>query len=106
MNQQKDQNKYLWISINEGNLYGHIKKLKQKCEVISKEIETIRIKESGSERRNESPIKTFWSLSYGSTDIWNRGMVKHKKEGIMEIERIQGKAFKRIFDFLEWMKSP
>ena len=59
-----------------------------------------------SERRNESPVKTFWSLSYGSTDIWNRSMEIHKKEGIMEIERIQGKAFKRIFYLLQWMKSP
>ena len=38
--QKTNKYKYLGITINEGHLKGHIEELKQKCEIISREIET------------------------------------------------------------------
>ena len=52
--------KYLRITINEeGNLKGHIEELKQKCEAINRETETIGTKNQVGREERKSLLKLF-----------------------------------------------
>ena len=52
--------KYLRITINEeGNLKGHIEELKQKCEAINRETETIGTKNQVGKEEIKSQLKLF-----------------------------------------------
>ena len=96
--QRTKKYKYLGITINEeGNLKGHIEELKQKCEAISREIEIIGSRNQVGKEEIRVQLKLFEAcfmpaLIYG-IEAW--GCIK--KEEMKEIERIQGKALKRIF---------
>ena len=83
--------KYLGITADEeGNLIEHIEELNQMCEAISREIKTTGLKNREGEYK--SPIKTFCSLFYVSTDIWYRRTGIQKKG-----KSIQGNSLKKIF---------
>ena len=91
--------KYLGITINEeGNLKGCIGELKQMSEGISKEIEIIGSRNQVGNEEIRVQLKLFFepcfmpALIYG-IEAW--GCIK--KEEMKKIERIQGKALKRIF---------
>ena len=96
--QRTDKYKYLGIEMNEeGNLNGHIEYLKRKGETVSREIEAIGAKNQVGREQVRVQLKLLEAcyipaILYG-IEAW--GYLK--KEEIKELERLQGKALKRIF---------
>ena len=89
---------YLGITINEeGNLEEHIKVIARKCETISREIDAIGAKNQVGKEEIRVKLKLFdtclmTALTYGMEAWANIRSVE-----MWEIEKIQGKALKRIF---------
>ena len=89
---------YLGITINEeGNLEEHKKVISRKCETISREIDAIGAKNQVGKEEVRVKLKLFdtclmTALTNGMEAWENIGLVEMK-----EIEKIQGKALKRIF---------
>ena len=89
---------YLGITINEeGNLEEHIKVIARKCETISREIDAIGAKNQVGKEEIRVKLKLFdtclmTALTYGMEAWANIRSVEMR-----EIEKIQGKALKRIF---------
>ena len=89
---------YLGITINgEGNLEEHIKVIARKCEIISREIDAIGAKNQVGKEEIRIKLKLFdtylmTALTYGM-DAW----ANIRSVEIRKIEKIQGKALKRIF---------
>ena len=89
---------YLGITINEeGSLEEHMKVIAKKCETISREIDAIGAKNLVGKEKLRFKLKLFdtclmTALTYGMAAWANKRSVK-----IREIEKIRGKALKRIF---------
>ena len=89
---------YLGITINEeGNLEEHIKVIARKCETISMEIGAIAAKNQVGKEEMRVKLKLFdtclmTALIYGMEAWGNIRLVEMR-----EIEKIQGKALKKIF---------
>ena len=91
--------KYLGIVINKlGNLKDHILELNRKCEVINREINAIGAKHQVGKEEIRLKLKLYETclmpaLIYG-LEAWG----KIDKDEMNEIEKIQGRALKRIFN--------
>ena len=99
--QETDIYKYLGMVINKlGNLKDHILELNRKCEVINREIRNYAIGAKHQVGKEESRVKLklyetclMPALLYG-LEAWG----KIDKDEMNEIEKIQGRALKRIFN--------
>ena len=96
--QRTKKYKYLGITINEeGILKKHIEEMKQKCEAITREIEIIGSRNEVGKEKIRVQLKIceacFKPVQIYEIDEW--GYIK--KENMKEINRIQGKALKRIY---------
>ena len=81
-----------------GNLKGHILELNRKCEVINRDIHAIRAKHQVGKEEIRVKLKLYETclmpaLQY-RLDAWG----KIDKDEMNEIEKIQGRALKRIFN--------
>ena len=91
--------KYLGTVINKlGNLKDHVLELKRKCEVINREIHAIGAKRQVGKEEIRVKLKLYETclmpaLLYG-LEAWG----KIDKDEMNEIEKIQGRALKRIFN--------
>ena len=99
MIQRTETYKYLGLIINEkGNLKDHIKELQKKCESANREIRAIGSKQQVGKEEVRVKMKLFETcittiLTYG-IDAWG----KISNEELNEIEKIQAKSMKQIFD--------
>ena len=97
--QETDIYKYLGMVINKlGNLKDHILELNRKCKVINREINAIGVKHQVGKEEIRVKLKLYETclmpaLLYG-LEAWG----KIDKDELNEIEKIQGKALKRIFN--------
>ena len=96
---ETDIYKYLGMVINKlGDLKDHILELNRKCEVINREIHAIGTKYQVGKEEIRVKFKLYETclmpaLLYG-IEAWG----KIDKDEINEIDKIQGRALKRIFD--------
>ena len=96
--QRTDKCKYLGITIStDGQLTEHIKELNTRCDIINREICAIGVKTQVGKEEVRVKLKLFETclipaLLYGM-EVWK----KLSKMEIQHLEKIQGKALKRIF---------
>ena len=96
--QRTDKCKYLGITIStDGQLTEHIKELNTRCDIINREICAIGAKTQVGKEEVRVKLKLFETclmpaLLYGM-EAWK----KLSKAEIQQLEKIQGKALKRIF---------
>ena len=96
--QRTDKCKYLGMTIStDGQLTEHIKELNSRCDIINQEINAIGLKTQLRKEEVRVKLKLFQTclipaLLYGM-EAWK----KLSKAEIQNIEKIQGKALKRIF---------
>ena len=92
--QETDIYKYLGMVINKsGNLKYHILELNRKCEVINREISTVGAKHQVGKEKVRAKLRLMPALVYG-LEAWG----KIGKDEMKKIEKIQGRALKRIFN--------
>ena len=95
--QRTKKNKYLGIKTNEeGNLKGHIEDLKQKCEAINREIQITRSRNQVGKEEISVQLKLLEACFVPALIYVIEAWGYIRKEEIKEIDRIQGKALKRI----------
>ena len=96
--QRTDKCKYLGMTIStDGQLTEHIKELNSRCDIINREISAIGAKTQVGKEEVRVKLKLFETclmpaLLYGM-EAWK----KLSKAEIQNVEKIQGKALKRIF---------
>ena len=96
--QRTDKCKYLGVTIStDGQLTEHIKELNSRCDTINREISAIGAKTQVGKEEVRVKLKLFETclmpaLLYGM-EAWK----KLSKAEIQNLEKIQGKALKRIF---------
>ena len=96
--QRTDKCKYLGITIStDGQLTEHIKELNTRCDIINREICAIGAKTQVGKEEVRVKLKLFETclmpaLLYGM-EAWK----KLTKAEVQQLEKIQGKALKRIF---------
>ena len=99
--QRTDKCKYLGVTIStDGQLTEHIKELNSRCDTINQEISAIGAKTQVGKEEVRVKLKLFETclmpaLLYGM-EAWK----KLSKAEIQIVEKIQGKALKRIFRLL------
>ena len=97
--QETDTYKYLGMVINKlGNLKDHILELNRKCEIINREISAIGAKHQVGKEEIQVKLKLYetclmTALLYG-LEAW----AKIDKDEMNEIEKVQGRALKRIIN--------
>ena len=96
--QRTDKCKYLGVTIStDGQLTEHIKELNSTCDTINREISAIGVKTQVGKEEVRVKFKLFETclmpaLLYGM-ETWK----KLSKAEVQNVEKIQGKALKRIF---------
>ena len=96
--QRTDKCKYLGVAISiDGQLTEHIKELNSKCDTINREISAIGTKAQVGKEEVRVKLKLFKTCLMPALLYEMEAWKKLSKAEIQNVEKIPGKALKRIF---------